>query len=122
MIMLLSRDVVSSTLEGKKQEVVTRKVTRSEIVQRWIYVPSMIHSQLSKPTIIPVTVSDKVIQMKVNSYGYMTPQDITWARFTKLLNLEKGDTIEFKQSEDGMLEICVPMVAQKHERKDSSMT
>jgi hypothetical protein len=43
--------------------------------------------------------------MKIDSYGYMTPHDITWDRFTMLLNLEKDDVLVFKQKEDGILEI-----------------
>lgn len=82
-----------------------KKLSRSERIQRRIYIPSKIRFLLPTSTVIPVTVSDKVIQIKIDSYGYMTPQDITWDRFITLLKLENNDVLVFKQNEDRMLKI-----------------
>jgi hypothetical protein len=51
-------------------------------------------------------VSDTIIQVKIDSYGYLTPHDISWDRFAALLDLETDDVLIFKQIENRFVEIC----------------
>lgn len=83
-----------------------KKLTRTDRIQRRIYIPSKFRRLLPASPVFPMTVSDTIIQVKIDSYGYLTPHDIPWNRFTALLDLDTDDVLIFKQLVNGLVEIC----------------
>ena len=83
-----------------------KRMHRAEIFQKWIYIPLKIRRFFPLGSIVTVKVGERVMRMKINQYGYMSPETDLWDDFAKSINFDKhSDILVFVRHKDGSLEI-----------------
>jgi hypothetical protein len=100
---------VKENLQGDSnyEILLKKKMHSAEIYQNWIYVPAKIRKEFPLGRTIVVKAGKGKISMKVNSYGYMSPETALWDDFVKLINFDKEhDKLVFIKHKDGTLEIA----------------
>jgi hypothetical protein len=94
-------------------------MTRAEIPQNWFYVPAKLWNVFPPHHTVTVNVKRQAVELKVNGYGYMSPEFLLSSEFYRLLGFDKeNDTLVFQKGRDGSIELTVekgPQLKQVHD-------
>ena len=84
------------------------KMTRAEVPQNWFYVPTKLKGTFPPNGSVLVRVRGKTVKLKVNGYGYMSPDSMLSTTFYRLLGFDKErDTFVFSRNRRGQIELTV---------------
>lgn len=83
-------------------------MTRAEVPQNWIYVPTKLKGVFPPHGSVIVRVKSKPVKLKINGYGYMSPESLLSTAFYRMLDFDKErDTMVFTRSRRGEIELTV---------------
>ena len=83
-------------------------MTRAEVPQNWFYVPSKLWEVFPPHHFVTVQVKGKPVRLKINGYGYMSPESMLSSAFYRMLGFDKErDTMVFARNRQGGIELTV---------------
>lgn len=83
-------------------------MTRAEVPQNWFYVPTKLWGTFPPNRSVTVKIKGRNVKLKINGYGYMSPDSLLSTTFYRMLGFDKErDTLVFSRNRQGEIVLTV---------------